>query len=302
MFSNYKVVKTLILGLTISSFSFSLELDNSKIDFKKMDSALYTLSSCLSNIPSSNRELGCVDSLKQLHDFCETRRRAFFYFKQRRADMNRLAKYCPVVDDAFAHLTSLFELDGKACIKGYESLPARLQSFHRNTSVTFLEERFTHDFEKSSCKDFRRYVNFCVYVDGDLKKRRVDTSDKLPDITKFKDRTICSVAGINDVGFGVSQIEGLLKISLTKSDQNGYNNAIQTLQMRNETAIAVNEPPTEVNFYCEKVRSSYLNLGCQKWEAISDDDPFYYDQETYEKMRRSKAGLGGSSGGGGGQN
>ena len=285
---------TFFLCITINALNSSCEpitRENSAI-YKQLDEAAATLKSCLANSPSQNPDLGCVDSLKQLHDYCTNNRLSFFYFKRKYTDVYIDAKYCKAVDASFPHLGSLFQLDEKACVKGYETVAAQLQSFHRNSTVTYIEDPFNYDFEKSRCKEIKKYVNFCAYVDGDVKNRPIDNNLKLPSLTQFMSRkSVCPPTNETTVDYGISNIESVLFKLLDNRKSDVYNTAATEIRKQGKRSIA-----SDTNNYCEQTRLSFLNLGCQKWDLVSDEDPIYIEADKIRDRRlNQKDSKGGGS-------
>lgn len=260
------------------------------IDYKKLDVALGIVKLCLVKSGSPNKDLGCVDSLRQLHDYCVERRLTSFYEKPSVLEMNRAVKYCPSVDNSFYHLRDFFALDEKNCVKGFETIPARLRSFHRNVSLTDLEEPFNYDFEKSQCKEFKRYVNLCEYVDGDLKKKAAPNGDKLPNLTKFlsKEKT-CVPESNSSADHSLHKVDHLLSDYFNKNETEVYGRAI--LKLRTPSSVS-NSSPND----CEQIRGSYSNLGCKKWESVSESDPIYLENAKFQERRLQKLDAGSANG------
>jgi hypothetical protein len=256
-------------------------------DYKKLNHAAAIMRECLSTLPSPDPNQGCVDSLRLLHDHCRQQRMAFYYYKRTNQEIFKDAEYCPLVDDSYMKLSNLFKLDEQKCIKGFETVANRIESFHKNKAMLEPEDRFVYEYEKSNCKDYKRYVNFCVFVDGDLKNVPASRDEYLPKLTYLIDKKAsCNV--VNDsIGSGSAEIDNLLFNYMSKKENDVYNNAIKDLRRQNIRTISSTTGKT-VNGQCEQVRSSYLNLGCQKWENVSDEDPIYMSEDQMKERRLKK--------------
>ena len=257
-------------------------------NYKKLDHAARIMRECLSTLPSPDSNQGCVDSLRLLYDHCNQQRMAFYYYKRSNQEIFKDAEYCPLVDDSFIKLSNLFKLDEQKCIKGYETVANRIESFHKNKTMIEPEERFTYEFEKSSCKDYKRYVNLCAYVDGDLKNKPATSDEYLPQLTKFYEKkAACTPIESNNIGFANSEIDNIIYNYINKKEPDIYNSLIKDLRAKNKRSISSTTGQT-VNAHCEQVRTSYLVLGCKKWENVSNDDPIYLPEDEYTKRRLKK--------------
>lgn len=256
-------------------------------DYKKLSHAARIMRECLSTLPSPDSNQGCVDSLRLLHDHCQQQRMSYYYYRRTNQEIFKDAEYCPLVDDSFMKLSNLFKLDEQKCIKGFETVANRIESFHKNKAMLEPEERFVYEYEKSNCKDFKRYVNFCAYVDGDLKNVPATSDVYLPKLTNIlQKKAACNPTG-EGVGSGSVEIDNLLYTYINKKENDVYNNAIKDLRRRSVRSIS-STTGKSVNGNCEEVRSSYVNLGCQKWENVSDEEPIYMSEEQFKERRLKK--------------
>lgn len=259
--------------------------DMSSVEYQKLESALVVLNSCLKLAPKTTADLGCVDSLRMLYDYCIPKRMTLFYHKHSRLEIFRVARYCKPVDDSFFHLPTFFEFDAKSCVNGYENVSTRLESFHRHTSITSLDEKFNHDFEKAGCKDYRRYVNFCAFVDGDLKNSPVERIETLPDLSRFyRNPTACPIEDTTSVGYGVAKIDQLLAENMKQQNESPYGKAVRILQQEPRRSMASEGSQN----YCQQVRLGYEKLNCAKWESVSDEEPIYMKEDAFNKRRMQK--------------
>ena len=257
-------------------------------NYKKLNHAAAIMRECLSTLPSPDEKQGCIDSLRLLYDHCTQQRMAFYYYKRSNQEIFKDAEYCPLVDDSFIKLSNLFKLDEQKCIKGYETVANRIESFHKNKSMIELEERFTYEFEKSSCKDYKRYVNLCAYVDGDLKNKPATSDEYLPKLTQFLEKkSACTPIKDDNIGYANSEIDSLIYNYVSKKDPDIYNSTIKDLRAKSTRSISSTTGNT-VNSHCEQVRTSYAVLGCKKWENVSEEDPIYMPEEDYNKRRLKK--------------
>lgn len=256
-------------------------------DYKKLNHAAAIMRECLSTLPSPDEKQGCVDSLRLLYDHCTQQRMAYYYYKRTNQEIFKDAEYCPLVDDSFMKLSNLFKLDEQKCIKGFETVADRIESFNRNRPMIELEERFAYEYEKSSCKDYKKYVNLCAYVDGDLKNTPATRDEYLPKLTKFLEKKSVCANSVEGIGAGSAEIDNLLFNYVSKRENDVYNNAIKDLRRQNVRTISSTTGKT-VNGQCEQVRTSYVNLGCQKWDNVSDDEPIYMSEDQMKERRLKK--------------
>lgn len=257
-------------------------------NYKKLNHAASIMRECLSTVPSPDDNLGCVDSLRLLYDHCNQQRMAFYYYKRSTQEIFKDAEYCPLVDDSFMKLSNLFKLDEQKCIKGFETVANRIESFHKNKTMLDLEEPFSYQFEKSSCKDYKRYVNLCTYVDGDLKNKPATSDQYLPNLTRFLEKkSVCVPSQTDSIGFANSEIDSLIYNYLNKKEPDIYNSIIKDLRSKSTRTIS-STTGHKVNAHCEQVRTSYHVLGCKKWENVSDEDPIYMSEEQMKERRLKK--------------
>lgn len=257
-------------------------------DYKKLNHAASIMRECLSTVPSPDSNLGCIDSLRLLYDHCNQQRMAFYYYKRTNQEIFKDAEYCPLVDDSFMKLSNLFKLDEEKCIKGFETVANRIASYHRNKTMIDLEEPFSYQFEKSSCKDYKRYVNLCIYVDGDLKNKPVTSDQYLPNLTRFLEKkSACTPSQTDSIGFANSEIDSLIYNYINKNEPDIYNSIIKDLRSKSTRSIS-STTGHKVNTHCEQVRTSYNVLGCKKWENVSDDEPVYMSEEQMRERRLKK--------------
>jgi hypothetical protein len=151
-----------------------------------------------------------------------------------------------------------------------------------------LEEPFSYEFEKRSCKDYKRYVNLCIYVDGDLKNKPASSDQYLPNLTRFLEKkSACNPSQTDSIGFANSEIDSLIFNYINKKEPDIYNSIIKELQRKSTRSISSTSGKS-VNAHCEQVRTSYAVLGCQKWENVSDYEPVYMSQEQMRERRLKK--------------
>jgi hypothetical protein len=277
-----------------SSPALAKQID--RFDYKKLDRSAEILKQCFKGTPNTDLQQGCIDSLQQLHEHCIEQRQAFFVgVKRTMHEIFMDAKYCPLVDNSFGYVTlnRYFNHDEQHCIKGYETVANKLSSFYKNSGMLRLEEPFAYDFEKASCKDFKKYVHFCDYVDGDLKNNKTVSYQYLPPLERYLEKKFCPPnLAPDDPGYGVSKIDNLLKANVTTNNPDTYLKAIQELRENQKRNIA-NTKEAETD-YCKNIRGSYSNLGCQKWEKVTDEESIYYDLDDF-RSRRIKKKPGGTS-------
>jgi len=289
------VILSCIAVLVMCNTDFALAKQIDRFDYKKLDRSAEILKHCFKGTPNTDPQQGCIESLQQLHEHCVEQRQAFFVgVKRTMHEIFQDAKYCHLVDNSFGYVTlnRYFAQDEYQCVKGFETVANRLASFYKNSQMLRLEEPFAYDFEKASCKDFKKYVHFCEYVDGDLKNSTAVSYQNLPPLERYLEKKkICPVPSNSaDPGYGVSQIDNLLKVNVTENSPDTYQKAIQVFREKQKRNIA----NTQEADFCKNLRGSYTNLGCQKWEKVTDEESIYYDLDDF-RSRRIKKKPGGTS-------
>lgn len=248
------------------------------------------LQDCVRRIPSRNPALGCVESFKFMKTLCSVTDESNFKKKYRFFPIAYFDGACQLSARGDNRLPAFFELDVKSCVNGFGSVSEKLLSYYKNSELIEEsgEERFLYMFEKNSCKEFHKYVNFCEYVDGAYKKLLPQDNESLPKIDIGKDpKELCKP---ND-----PHASGLYKIkydlTALRFDQEGkiFNKLI--LSYRSQRSPADKSPE------CEQVRRTYANLECTKFESLTDGEPIWRTEDEMRNIRlnRDKKARGGSA-------
>ena len=233
------------------------------------------LEACLKSNASQSVEIGCVDAVQYMNLICKTRRDS--PFKNYKKTVNALLdEACDLTIQTESHWTLLFDLDSKACRKGFESTPDRIVSLRRHKQS--FEDDAYYMYEKNSCKEFRNYVNLCVYIDGQLKNTLPVQSDKLPQVEYGKNiNDICRPPVTTQQS--LTNLNYDLAVSARSSENNIYKKVIEKYRARIPSGEDGKSP------LCERVRSSYYNLGCEKFEVLNDGEPIYFTAEEIRRLR-----------------
>ncbi len=244
------------------------------------------LVACLDQQPSLRSDIGCVDAVEFINAICKIRRDSPFKLvsKKQTALQN---ESCDLAVRAQTRWTSFFELDGKACKPGFGSLPERLVSLKKYQD-SFEDDRY-YMYEKNSCKEFRSYVNLCVYIDGQLGDSLPEHYDKMPPLVFGQnEKELCKPEAADVEGF--SAIHNDLA-RLTTSPQNKiYETVILKYRARKPAGQQLKSAS------CEKIRTAYSNFGCEKYEKFNEGEPIYLtEKEMHDNRikRNSESSVGG---------
>ncbi|MGZ3726757.1 MAG: hypothetical protein ACXWQQ_13200 [Pseudobdellovibrio sp.] len=248
-----------------------------------------TVLTCSKGEPSQNKTQGCVESFKYISGLCSVLKEDNFSKKYKKSQRKHVYEAC----DLYAKIENskwaqFIELDSKSCVSGYESIPDRIASVQKNKD--FFDENFFSDYEKHSCKEFRTYVNLCVYIDGDLKDTLPKDYTKLPKIDYQKGSVACkssdsNAGGLNAVNSDIASLSG------SPESKNVYEKLILDYRARKPASQGASVGP------CNEVRNGYANLGCARFETVSDEDPIYYNEDDFRKLRIQKKQAGERNGG-----
>lgn len=269
----------LIQLLIISSLSFANEplapvVNNIKQVFPENKKVL---EGCINMRPSANTSLGCVDSFKYASEVCSVMREPDFKKKYSHIPRKYFYDACGLYAKSENYLADFFALDAKACVNGFETVSDRIVTLHKNKSL--LEDHFVFMYEKTSCKDFRTYVNLCTYVDGHLKSTLPKNNQHLPKIDYNLDvNSVCkNKKSGNDA---LHMLNSDIKFLATGPGEKVYEKLI--LDYRSRTPANQKKP---LNPACEEVRTAYSNLGCERYEEFKDGEAIFF---TSEEMREKR--------------
>ncbi len=241
---------------------------------------------CMRGDPSTKKNLGCVDSFKYLNSVCSITKEENYRSRYKRNIRRYVSEACNLYNSSDNKLSYFFELDEKSCVSGYETISDRLISLEKNKQ--FFDENFSYLYEKRSCKDFRTYVNLCVYVDGQLKNTLPKDYTKLPKVNLAKKPDqVCRSTDVYAGGLNTVNVD-MASLAIRPSS-NVYDKLITNYRSRMPAGSEATSPT------CDEVRNSYNNFGCSRYETIADGDPIYYTEEEFRAIRIREKQLSSSS-------
>ncbi len=242
---------------------------------------------CLEGTPTANKKLGCTESLNFFVALCEKKSATSF----RKIYLQRQQKYisqaCEYTYQAEGRVTKLFDLDEKACVPGYATIKERIESLYKNKDL--LDETAFYLYEKKSCKEYRNYVNLCIYIDGELKAYVPRDMSLLPKVNLAQNT--------NQRCF--SKEDGLSNLTkdVLSEGESARDNAFQKTILASRSRMPASKGATSKD--CDQVRRSYIYFGCNRFEGLKDEDPIFISNEEMQKRRQeSPRNSNGASGSG----
>lgn len=236
------------------------------------------LVNCLDRVASKDVNHGCNDSLVYMSQLCQKRSDYDFRKVYLARQKSYVSQACEFTYKSEVKTDDFFDLDQKSCIHGYESLVGRLFSVRRQKD--FFDEAVMGRFEKRLCKEFKRFINLCVYIDGNLKNVLPNEFNRLPSVN-LAGNSVCPSQSKNldmpeKIGLYITEISkrGLPREKI-------YEELI--LNLRKDQ----NSKPKGSEGDCSLLRTQYAGLSCESFEQVSDDDPLS-DEELEKKNKRSK--------------
>jgi hypothetical protein len=234
---------------------------------------------CLSGEKSTDKSFGCMDAFAYMTKICNFTREDDYKTKYKREQRKYFTRACEVLVRTDNQLTGFVFLDERACVKGYETPRDRLSNISKFKNV--IDDNFLSAYEKKSCKDLRTYVNLCVYVDGNLNNVMPKDYEKLPRIDfAQKSDEICLPESPQQDGLYLIS-EAIRKLAVN-AENDIFEHYIKESRSRLPASLGAR------SMECDKVRNSYLNLQCTRYDNSNDEDPFYYTQEEYRAKRMKR--------------
>jgi hypothetical protein len=246
---------------------------------KVFDKNREILETCTDKYLSPDKSTGCVDSFKYMYGICEVTHEHDFYNRYRRIPYAYFYRACKLSGKASTHIQHFFEQDEKSCAKGFETIRDRLESLEKSRDVLeeLLNGKYAYNLEKSLCKDFRKYINFCEYVDGDLKNLEPTNFAFLPSVGNTTVLTnSCHPA--NPQSSTILDISKEIKEAANQPTLSVYKNLVSKYKNRIPASTA------GVSNDCENLRTSYRSFNCAKFEAFSDQEPIWLNEVDYNNL------------------
>lgn len=237
-----------------------------------------TLDNCVNGRASTDKALGCLDAYKYIDNVCKVKLEYDFKKKYKKIRQEYFDVACAYHEKSENQLLRFFSMDSRACIKGYESIRDQILTIARNEE--YFDEEFRHYSKKSSCKEMKRYVNLCSYVDGELRELLPESYQQLPELDFVTAVSTCNPPNENSDGL-YSLSNDLL--SLVKSpEEQVYEKLILNYRARLPAG------KFSKNKTCTKVRTTYKNFSCSQFEDVREGEPIILSaEENREKRKRA---------------
>lgn len=282
-------MKTIVLTLIFSVSVFArvekpIEKGNAEQQQFDQEFAAHKniMDQCMEGTASSDKKQGCIDNLNYFTSFCQKKDIVRFRKKFLQRQQDYFSQACEYTYKAEGQISKLFDLDEKACIPGYVTIKERLESLYKNKEL--LDDTAFYLYEKKSCKQYRNYVNLCVYIDGDLKAYEPRDMSLLPKV---------NVAQAANPGCYSSE-DGLTMLTkdVSLEGESAKDSAFHQTILASRSRMPASKGATSKD--CDQVRRSYIYFGCSKFEGIKDEDPIFISIEEMKQRRQQQLNGSGS--------
>lgn len=239
-------------------------------DFSETSVNKNILLNCVKNQKSPSTNYGCLDALSSIQASCEKKKNQITTKPLKKNQRQQPIETCKIYEEFAKKSYDLFDIDAKSCVVGFETIFDRLLSLKKYNKL--LNNEISADYEKLSCRQFRKYVNVCVYADGNITTALPRNYSEMPALNlNSKSDSLCSPKNTSSMGLYLLT-KDIQKLSETP-DKSIYEKLITDYRRKNKLQKKRSPASDEdVSGMCNSIRNTYAHVGCDRFEKFSDPD------------------------------